>query len=103
MTRNGISINYTLVECIYNKKGPNYDPTTIANFDAYFLISSAICWTLGTALWSGVLHYEWFGGDPQKRSLGNRLISNGVITQASSLAQFLCHHLVHKLLLWRLQ
>ena len=89
MTRNIISINYTLIECIYNKKAPKYDPTTIADFDAYFLISSAICWTLGTALWSGVLHYEWFGGDPQKRSLGNRLISNGVITQASSLSTIL--------------
>ena len=84
MTRNIISINYTLIECIYNKKAPKYDPTTIADFDVYFLISSAICWTLGTALWSGVLHYEWFGGDPQKRSLSNRMVTSGIIAQCTA-------------------
>ena len=26
----------------------------------------------------GLIHYERFGGDPQKRSLGNRLISGGI-------------------------
>ena len=82
MNTSVISINYTYVECIYHGKASKVDSTTIDNFDTFFLISTAICWTFGLALWSGALHYERFGGDPQKRSLGNRLISSGVITQA---------------------
>jgi len=35
--------------------------------------------TLSNAMLLGIIHYEWYGGDPQKRSVGNRLISSAAI------------------------
>ena len=35
--------------------------------------------TLGNALLMGIIHYERFGGDPQKRSIRNRLTSEIVV------------------------
>ena len=34
---------------------------------------------VGTPISLAVVHYDWYGGDPQKRSLGNRIISNGFL------------------------
>merc|ERR1711862_185956 len=41
-----------------------------------------ICFVLlvGVPITAGIVHYEWYGGDPQKRSLANRFLSNGAIT-----------------------
>ena len=33
----------------------------------------------GNPLLLGIIHYEWFGGDPQKRSLSNRFASNAAL------------------------
>ena len=35
--------------------------------------------TLGSAMLLGIVHYEKFGDDPQKRSLGNRLASDMIL------------------------
>ena len=29
--------------------------------------------TIGNALWSGIIHFELYGGDPKKRSITNRV------------------------------
>ena len=47
-----------------------------------FVITSlafVIAGTLGNALLIGIIHYERFGGDPQKRSFRNRLTSEIVV------------------------
>ena len=41
----------------------------------FFWMSWFLNLTLGNALLLGVWHYERFGGDPQKRGLQNRLVS----------------------------
>ena len=50
----------------------------------FVIISIAffIAGTLGNALLIGVIHYERFGGDPQKRSIRNRLTSEIVFCAA---------------------
>ena len=44
--------------------------------DVVMWVLGVACLTLGNGLTAGIVHYEWFGGDPQKRSLGNRLSSH---------------------------
>ena len=29
--------------------------------------------TIGNALWSGIIHFELYGGDPKKRSITNKV------------------------------
>ena len=50
----------------------------------FVIISIAffISGTLGNALLIGIIHYERFGGDPQKRSIRNRLTSEIVFCAA---------------------
>ena len=43
------------------------------------MLSCVILIILGNFLWFGVIHYEKFGGDPQKRSLTNQLTSHAAI------------------------
>ena len=50
-------------------------------------VSDAVMWssvlifsTVGTFLMVSLIRYERFEGDPQKRSLGNRLVSNNLCT-----------------------
>ena len=31
--------------------------------------------TIGNALWSGIIHFELYGGDPKKRSITNKVIN----------------------------
>ena len=52
--------------------------SNVAKYDVYLWTSFGFCWTVGLGLLLGLIHYEKFGGDPQKRSLNNRLISSGV-------------------------
>ena len=39
---------------------------------------------IGVPLGLGIVQYEWYGGDTQKRSLGNRFASWGLITNMVS-------------------
>ena len=52
--------------------------------DSSLVVSDILMWaqvglvtTLGSFLLFAIIHFERFGGDVQKRSLGNRLASNG--------------------------
>ena len=49
---------------------------------AFLSIASFIAGTLGNALLIGIIHYERFGGDPQKRSVRNRMASEMVVCVA---------------------
>ena len=71
------------VTCNINFTQPEIDPLQLKIFDVCLWTSTVTAWTLGPLLMFGIIHYEKFGGDPQKRSLGNRLISSAVKTLAA--------------------
>ena len=64
------------VKCILSVKPHDIDPSAIVIFDYMMWAATFAAWTLGSVLMFGIIHYERFGGDSQKRSLGNRLISS---------------------------
>ena len=66
------SIDHAIVHCVFHWVNPKVDPNLTAHFDRVLWVCTALAWTIGPLLIYGILHYEWFGGDPQKRSLGNR-------------------------------
>ena len=52
--------------------------TTLWSIEAVIteLITALTCvsiLTIGNALWSGIIHFELYGGDPKKRSITNRV------------------------------
>ena len=49
-------------------------------FDLYYWLSNLICIFIGLPLNAAIVCYEWYGCDPQKRSLVNRFTSNGLIS-----------------------
>ena len=51
----------------------------IFHFDIRFWISTILLVTVGLPLNFAIVHHEWYGEDPQKRSLPNRFMSNAVI------------------------
>ena len=53
-------------------------------FDIFFWTFNALIIIFGIPLNIGIIHYEWYGGDPQKRSLSNRIISSSVIAQCTT-------------------
>ena len=53
-------------------------------FDIFFWTCDALIIILGIPLNIGVVHYEWYGGDPQKRSLSNRMMSSFAIAQCTA-------------------
>ena len=67
-----------LVKCILNFQQPSIEVWALNTFDAFMWMSSFAAWSIGSLLMFGIIHYEKYGGDPQKRSLGNRLISCAV-------------------------
>ena len=71
------------VICTVNFVQPKINPQHLKIFDVCLWTSTVIAWTLGSLLMLGIIHYEKFGGDPQKRSLGNRLISSAVMSLAA--------------------
>ena len=50
-------------------------------FDIFFWTFNALIIIFGIPLNVGIIHYEWYGGDPQKRSLSNQIMSSFVIAQ----------------------
>ena len=48
-------------------------------FDIFFWTCNALIIIFGIPLNVGIIHYEWFGGDPQKRSLSNRMTTSFII------------------------
>ena len=66
---------------------PNITTNDVEHFKGHwaYIISSLaffVSGTLGNALLLGILHYERFGGDPQKRSVRNRMASETVVCVA---------------------
>jgi hypothetical protein len=55
-----------------NKFDTLFDPLDIKILES---LAYATCITIGNLLWFGIIHYEKFGGDQQKRSILNQLIS----------------------------
>ena len=53
-------------------------------FDILYWTWTAIIISVGIPMNCLIVHYEWFGGDPQKRSLVNRVISSSVIANMSA-------------------
>ena len=54
-------------------------------FDKVFWSVSTVSLLLGFMLGVCIVHYEWYGGDPQKRSLANRVMSNACIADTLAL------------------
>ena len=48
-------------------------------FDISYWTCAVLMIIFGIPLNIGIINYEWYGGDPQKRSLSNRMISSCVI------------------------
>ena len=67
------------VKCISSIKQPKIDPLSLTIFDSLLWTGTFAAWTLGSVLMFGIIHYERFGGDPQKRSLQNRLASQIIV------------------------
>ena len=55
------------------------DPDHLFYYDIFFWFCVGMVLIFGLPMNSGIVYYEWFGGDSQKRSLVNRFISNGLI------------------------
>ena len=60
------------------------DPDHLYYFDISFWACVGMVLIFGLPLNCGIVYYEWFGGDPQKRSLGNQILSLGSLTHISS-------------------
>ena len=75
-----ISVYYTIKNASCYLKSEPLDPTTqFVYLDIALWTSNILTFTVGNALLGSIVHYEWYGGDPQKRSLGNRLGSHLVL------------------------
>ena len=56
------------------------DEQNLFLFDIYFWVSVVAVLLIGLPVNFGIVYYEWFGGDTQKRSLVNRFTSNAIIS-----------------------
>ena len=70
---------HCLVEHCWVELEESLVDSEIYYYDIRFWISTAILVLLGLPLNFAIIHHEWYGGDPQKRSLPNRFMSNAVI------------------------
>ena len=59
-------------------------PTSLMVYDIFYWTNNAIVILFGIPLNIGIIHYEWYSGDPQKRSLSNRMISSAIIAQCAA-------------------
>ena len=58
----------------------------IFHFDVFFWTCTALTTIIGVPFGLGIVQHEWYGGDTQKRSLGNRFVSWVLITNMLSFA-----------------
>ena len=73
------------------------ESTDTSTFDIIYWTLTAVIFTIGIPLNLGILHYERFGGDPQKRSLTNRILSRcGYIAICFWFSDFINSELLHK-------
>ena len=85
------NVSFETVDCLFKWTNPEVQESTITFYDTILCTVSTMNWTIGLPMMLGILHYERFGGDPQKRGLGNRLISCGIL---SLLGQCICLQLL---------
>ena len=83
------SMNFTLPDACFVEKCLVQidDRITEEQFfylDIVYWASAAVMILVGIPLNFGLVHYEIYGGDPQKRSLVNRMISGSVIANISA-------------------
>ena len=52
--------------------------------DFAFWLSFVLVCLVGLPIQAAIVHYDWYGGDQQKRSLGNRIVSMGAISNLLS-------------------
>ena len=86
-TVDGFSLSLTepcLVEKCVVEIEDNITESQWFYFDILYWIWTAIIISIGIPLNCFIVHYEWFGGDPQKRSLVNRVLSSSVIANISA-------------------
>ena len=67
-----ISVYYKIKNAsCYLKSEPLDSTTQFFYLDIAMWTSNIFTLTVGNALLGSIVHYEWYSGDPQKRSLGN--------------------------------
>ena len=68
-----------LIEHCWVELQEDIENSDIFYYDIRFLISTILMIFVGVPLNFAIVHHEWYGEDPQKRSLPNRFMSNAVI------------------------
>ena len=66
--------------CHFETKKSEISPEQLANSDAIMWTMIIVVTTIGTFLMVALILLERYDGDPRKRSLGNRLLSNNLVT-----------------------
>ena len=68
-----------LVEHCWVELQEDISDSEISQFDIRFGFSTILLVLVGVPLNLAIIHHEWYGEDPQKRSLPNRFMSNAVL------------------------
>ena len=74
-----------LVETCVAKIEDKISEKQLFYFDILYWTWAAIIVLIGIPMNCLIVHYEWFGGDPQKRSLANRFVSSACIADMTCL------------------
>ena len=85
-----VAFNKSIADCLavysHHCKAHTADLSQVAEYETSLVGSDILMWaqvmvvsTLGYCLLFAIIHFERFGGDTQKRSLGNRLSSFGAV------------------------
>ena len=75
-----MSQDFCMIEkCLVKNISDHISLAELQDFDIAFWTLAVLMVVLGLPLNLGILYYEWYGGDPQKRSLVNRTISSLMI------------------------
>ena len=61
-----------------------HDKQISVYMDLAFWLSFVMVCLVGLPIQAAIVHYDWYGGDQQKRSLGNRIVSMGTISNLLS-------------------
>ena len=71
--------------CVIEACYLNFSSSRISVYvDLSLWTSLVLVCIIGVPINFAVAYYDWYGGDPQKRSLGNRIISVGSLTNILS-------------------
>ena len=65
-------------QCWIRIEEEDIDLNVLQNFDVFYWLMATFLLVFGLPLNLSIIHYERFGGDSQKRSLGNRFSSYAV-------------------------